>query len=290
MKDKVLCNKEIKSGDNNIMLTYYAIGKYRSLKEADDITYKNGILHPSRQFPDFHDIVYMINGSWEIIVNDQKYTIFPGDVIILPAGYYHFSEKVCSPGTRTFFIHVSPVVGDTTVSESPKNDGISRIPLNTIIHCQNNDVVYKLFEEIVTMYTSNHEMRDEMVSVMIQTLLYYLYRCDNRTMMHNYDIADKCLDIMRAMPNIIFKDSEMAQQLFVSVKTLRNSFMKRFNKTFYQYQLDYKLNQVCVRLIDNPEMRLYEIAYDLGFCDEFHLSKVFKKKYGVSPKDYRRNV
>ena len=74
-----------------------------------------------------------------------------------------------------------------------------------------------------------------------------------------------------------------------SGKTLRLSFLSRFGKTFYQYQLDSKLGQVCIYLLEYPNMRLNEIAYILGFCDEFHMSKVFKKKYGVSPNLYRKD-
>ena len=36
------------------------------------------------------------------------------------------------------------------------------------------------------------------------------------------------------------------------------------------------------------DVRLAEIAATLGFCDEFHLSKAFKRKYGAPPSQYRR--
>ena len=81
----------------------------------------------------------------------------------------------------------------------------------------------------------------------------------------------------------------MSKLIYISGKTLRSSFFSRFGKTFYQYQLDSKLSQVCIYLQDYPNMRLNEIAYILGFCDEFHMSKVFKKKYGVSPNQYKKD-
>jgi YesN/AraC family two-component response regulator len=33
-----------------------------------------------------------------------------------------------------------------------------------------------------------------------------------------------------------------------------------------------------------------EIAQTLQFCDEFHLTKLFKKEYGIPPSKYRTTV
>jgi two-component system response regulator YesN len=35
---------------------------------------------------------------------------------------------------------------------------------------------------------------------------------------------------------------------------------------------------------------LKEIAAELGFCDEFHFSKLFKRRTGLSPSAYRTQV
>ena len=42
------------------------------------------------------------------------------------------------------------------------------------------------------------------------------------------------------------------------------------------------------QLIMEPDLRLQEIATAYGFHDEFHMSKAFKQKYGVSPQQYRK--
>ena len=41
--------------------------------------------------------------------------------------------------------------------------------------------------------------------------------------------------------------------------------------------------------LKSENAKLKEIAEEYGFYDEFHLSKVFKKYTGISPKDYRLN-
>ena len=272
------------------MLTYFTIGKPRKIKQAGFVHYNIPVHHPARTFPEFHDLVYMEDGSWDITCGDDHYDVYKGDVFLLPAGIGHCSKHPCAPGTKTIYIHMFSVDGDNVGGDPPANDAIIRLPINTIVHCQNNSVIRSLFEEIWLLYSNDRPENEAMISTMLQTLLCMLYQCDNMKVSHGLDIVYKCIDIMKDEPNIIFKEADIAKRLFVSGKTLRSSFVRRFGKTFYQYQLDSKLGQVCVQLIEYPNMKLSEIASSFGFCDEFHLSKVFKKKYGISPAQYRKKT
>ena len=272
-----------------LMITYYTLGKYRRIEKAASVQYMLPVLHPIHTFPVYHDLVYMDDGTWDITCGSEHYDVFKGDVFVLPAGIAHNSKRKCSAGTKTFYIHMLPVTGDNVGGEPPRRDGITRLPISTVIHCQHNIMVRSMFEEIAMLYSSTTPERDDMISAMIQTLLCLLYQCAHSGTTKSQDIVSKCLQIMKEQPNILFKEADMAKLLYVSGKTLRSSFVSRFGKTFYQYQLDSKLGQVCIYLLDYPNMRLNEIAFMLGFCDEFHLSKVFKKKYGVSPNQYKKD-
>ncbi|REC46197.1 helix-turn-helix domain-containing protein [Chryseobacterium pennipullorum] len=72
----------------------------------------------------------------------------------------------------------------------------------------------------------------------------------------------------------------------------RNYFGEYFKQqtgTSYQdYLLDYRLKLVETYL-KYSSVRLSEIAYDLQFSDESHLSRLFKKYRGVTPGAYRKN-
>ena len=43
----------------------------------------------------------------------------------------------------------------------------------------------------------------------------------------------------------------------------------------------------CIRLMPNKEKTLMEICYESGFSDLKYMNKVFIKKYGCTPKEYR---
>ncbi|WP_413511747.1 AraC family transcriptional regulator [Myroides odoratus] len=63
-------------------------------------------------------------------------------------------------------------------------------------------------------------------------------------------------------------------------------FKKQVGVSLQEYILDYKLKLVEIRL-KYSAMRLKEIAFELDFNDESHLSKLFKKYKGLTPSQYR---
>lgn len=54
-----------------------------------------------------------------------------------------------------------------------------------------------------------------------------------------------------------------------------------------QYILNYKIKMVESRLL-HSEMRISEIVEELGFTDESHLNRLFKKYKDCNPTDFRK--
>lgn len=272
------------------MQTYFSINTQREFCGWADITYKAGILHPERPFPFHHDFVYMIKGTWDFVAGEERtlYKVHPGDVFVLPAWYYHGPVNLCTPGTNTYFIHALPVDGDSNPKTLQESNDISSLSLNTVIHCQNNALIKDLFAEIIHVLNSDRTDKEIIASSILNTLICFLHKRDTTIIVNSSDVVDECIEIMQNEPSVMFKTAEIAKKVFVSEVTLRSYFEKRFNKTFYQYQLDYKLSQTKALLSENKSLKIHEIALELGFCDGFHLSKLFKQKYGISPSEYKK--
>lgn len=62
---------------------------------------------------------------------------------------------------------------------------------------------------------------------------------------------------------------------------------KQTNETMQQYILNYKMKMVESRLL-HSDMRINEIVEELGFTDESHLNRLFKKYKDVSPTEFRK--
>ena len=54
--------------------------------------------------------------------------------------------------------------------------------------------------------------------------------------------------------------------------------------------LSFKIEKAIQYIKNFPEMQIKEIALNLGFYDEYHFSKQFKKLVGISPSAYKKSI
>ena len=74
-----------------------------------------------------------------------------------------------------------------------------------------------------------------------------------------------------------------------SVSTFKRKFKDIFNSTPAKYRLEIKLKKVA-ELLKTSDTPISGIGYECGFDSPEHLSRAFKKKYGIPPSQYRLNL
>lgn len=80
--------------------------------------------------------------------------------------------------------------------------------------------------------------------------------------------------------------TEVAAQVSVSPAYLSQQFGAELGG-FVEYLTQVRIRYAC-DYMRNSSMKVYEIAYSVGFQDEKYFSRVFKKVTGQSPSEYRR--
>nr|WP_318000279.1 PocR ligand-binding domain-containing protein [uncultured Faecalibacillus sp.] len=79
---------------------------------------------------------------------------------------------------------------------------------------------------------------------------------------------------------------ELCHYFFCSRGTLLKHFKSKYHTTIHQFLLNYRLEKAAELLI-NSHMHIKEIAYQCGFEDPNYFSKAFKKKYNLSPLEFK---
>lgn len=79
---------------------------------------------------------------------------------------------------------------------------------------------------------------------------------------------------------------EVAEHIGISSGYLSTLFMQILGCGFVDYLQEFRITRACSYLQQNY-LKIYEIAYKVGFRDEKYFSRVFKKLRGMSPKEYR---
>jgi AraC-like DNA-binding protein len=79
---------------------------------------------------------------------------------------------------------------------------------------------------------------------------------------------------------------DLAQQVGLNSRTLKEGFRQQFGKPAFAYLHEYRLEQAR-QLLESEEMKVSEVAQAIGFANRSHFAEAFRKKYGVNPKDYQ---
>ncbi|GHU79544.1 hypothetical protein AGMMS49992_31630 [Clostridia bacterium] len=238
------------------------------------------VLYIDRVMP-LHDFIYMVDGSWSITENDTEYLLEKNDVLMLSAGRHHYTRLPSLPETRTICIHVTCTPQDNT-------DGAVGVTLPTMMSIRGSTKTKTYFEEIVSTFWSDNPHKQEKLSALFDLVVCELADLETSGDAKRPDIAAEAVRMINAAPHRTFKLGEAAEILYVSGRTLENAMQRATGMSFAEYQMNRKLEITASQLLIEPYIKLKEIAATLGFYDEFHLSKAFKRKYGVSPKVYKQ--
>lgn len=79
--------------------------------------------------------------------------------------------------------------------------------------------------------------------------------------------------------------SQIAEILSLNVSYMGSLFKKVNNQSVLQYLTALRMKQAKL-LLEQGDLRVFEVAEQVGYTDVFYFSRRFKKSYGCSPKDY----
>lgn len=81
----------------------------------------------------------------------------------------------------------------------------------------------------------------------------------------------------------------LARNVGISQRECYRIFKRELGTTPHQYILNYQV-VIAAQLLRHTNRKILQIALDTGFSSSNHFSTAFKKHYGITPKEYRRNM
>ncbi|MGV6831487.1 MAG: helix-turn-helix transcriptional regulator [bacterium] len=107
------------------------------------------------------------------------------------------------------------------------------------------------------------------------------------------DCAKSNNTLLRKIENYIIENIEetisidqIAKTTGYSTAHLNRLFKKEYGLTLHAFLIDQRIHKAKEILSKNREITLTEIAHSVGFYDQSHFIKNFKKAYSLSPKAY----
>lgn len=268
--------------------------KMHTITSGNYVTSVHGMVHPNRIIGE-HDFLYILDGTWEIWENDTSYALQSDDLLILTAGRHHYGKKLCNPGNRHMYVHALPTDVEKKYnhlypSAVDPSEAFRLFSCSSLLHCQHNPKVRQYMQEIISVSWSHNPERENRLSLLFSLFLCELSRLEaQKSSLTPIDpMIEEIIRLIHSTPQTFFTAGEIASRYYICERTLNNRFHKYCKKTFPAFQMETKLEMVRQFLLTQPDTKLREAAINYGFCDEFHLSKAFKKHFGLSPSQYRQ--
>ncbi|MGG1516545.1 response regulator [Paenibacillus oryzisoli] len=99
-------------------------------------------------------------------------------------------------------------------------------------------------------------------------------------------VIEQAKTIMAKEPESELSLQFVADKLRIHPAWLSHIFKKETGQAFSDYIIDLKISKAKLLLLES-NLKIYEIAAEIGYQDLQHFGKVFKKRTGLSPKEFR---
>ncbi|QDO95448.1 helix-turn-helix domain-containing protein [Formosa sediminum] len=188
----------------------------------------------------------------------------------------------------------------TELAHQIKKYGFFSYTVNEALHLSPKEEkqIESIVENIEIEYQNNQdEFSKEIIISQLNTLLKYANRFYERQFLNRKEISNNLLDQFNQYLTQYFESGQLqekgipsieqiATQMQVSQRYLSDTLKKETGKTTTEH-LQLHLIDEAKNILLQPNKSISEIAYELGFEYPPYFSRLFKKKEGISPTEYR---
>lgn len=254
-------------------------------KTKDEIVLTNKALkHIPPHLHEAMEIIVVTEGSLALGVGEKLYPVDKGDVaIVFPNLIHHY--QVFSEGTN----RANVIMARSNLFANYQKRLEEMCPVNPVI------VKEKVHSDIVKSLTSlflteqdNEVLKQAHMQIILTRIM---EQCElvERNSVKTDDLVYKAVKYVAANYKNDFGLDDMAYELGVSKYVLSRVFSGTFHTNFCQYVNGIRLNYACAYL-ENTKDSITEISLECGFESQRTFNRAFKKKYRMTPREYRENV
>lgn len=131
----------------------------------------------------------------------------------------------------------------------------------------------------------------EILTSQLQQYLDDLNEPDKRTILRQATIEkiEKAAFIIEEELEIVDNIAAIASRVGLNTNTLQNGFRQMHNNSVKEYIMNVRIEKA-KEFMEKSDLNISEITYKIGINSRSYFSKVFKERYGMTPKQYMTKV
>lgn len=242
--------------------------------------------------------VFILEGRCKNFTELEEFDLQEGEAVLAKSGDGLF--KTVLHNDKPSFKAISIRFHKSVLMELYKNEPSpfyedQKLDLNvnsTLV--KSNELIKNYINSLLVYFEQQNLVNEELLILKLKELITLLLAFDKdskvKEIMFNL-YKERTFKFQEVIKAHIFSDisiENLAQLTNRSLSSFKREFKTIYNNTPSNYIIDQRIEKVANLLLQSQET-ISNIAYDCEFKTLAHMSRVFKKKYGVSPSDYRLN-
>lgn len=230
-------------------------------------------------------VVYVTRGQGEFDSQGTGLTpIGPGDAVILFPGVWHRYRPSSETGWGNYWVHFQ---GD--MAGRLQAEGIFS-PNRAVVRCGLDDCILEAFRGLLDSLRGDSAEGSLVAAAKSFEILARLKgsAARERPVPRLQEIVRRARLLLEEDPAGLPVVEELIRGFDVSRTNFFRAFKQQTGQSPYKYHLQLTMHRAG-EMLRNSELSVKQIAIAIGFQNPYHFSKLFKKKTGSSPRDYREH-
>jgi len=219
----------------------------------------------------------VLDGIGHLKNDYEEIDLLPGNIYLIPMHTTY--DYYCNSNLTKFYLHFKSEL-------FPGNDIFS-----TVTSCMSLPFETSLMSTLIAKADSKNISDIAWCKALFLEVIYSF----NKSQISDINSQVNALSKYQNIFNYLKSNSpakvtinQLASQMNMSVSCLSKAFKIDTGTTLKGYIKNHILQAAKeILLLENSSIK--QVAYRLGFTDEFYFSRLFKKEIGLSPRDYRYN-
>ena len=241
--------------------------------------------------------------SGEIIYGRTKYDCSTGTLLFSAPNQTYTVKDIVISSEAWFIAFHEDFIRGLDIRKRIKNYNFFNYNINEALHLSPKEerTLKSIFRNIEAEYQNNQdEFSKDIILTHLKALLKYADRFYKRQFLNRKEINKALYTRFKEILDEYFESNQLeekgiqtvewlASQLGVSHRYMRDTIKTETGKTAVD-QINLYLVEEAKNLLLAPNASISETAYQLGFEYPQYFSRLFKKKVGISPKEYIENA
>lgn len=254
---------------------------------------KAGYVMPSHHCHPYFELFYIESGACRFFIENNLHDMHSGDFLLIPPQMLHYTRYSFGDCKRSIVFFREDDVRESVKQLLPQQtDFFSEMRIFQVPEAHREQIAALLLRMV-----KEEKIGDKRSSLMLQTLLQELFLLCSRECrfpqdmpvhIHTTDqqIVQAAQFISSHYPESITM-ADIAKAAGYSPNYLSRKFREAAGIGVHEYLVFIRLQHAALELITTDDS-ITEIALRCGFSDSNYFKDAFKKRYGVTPRAYRK--